>query len=290
MKKIYSLFAIVATAFSANAQVIISQFYGGGGNNGAVYTHDFIELFNSGTQTITLTGYSLQYGAATGTSFSNSNIQHLPTITIPAGGYYLIQEMDGANTTGMSQLPNPDLITNKTDHNAVLNLSGTTGRLALVKSTTAITGPNDSNVVDFIGFGPSASQYDGNGAAPIISNSTAAIRLLNGCQHTNNNDVDFIAGVPSPRNSQTPVNICSASISDNNIDGLNIYPNPATDIVTISSNNNGLKSVQLFDLTGKKVMSVETENTINVSGLTKGMYIMTITEAGKSATSKLIIK
>ena len=82
----------------------------------------------------------------------------------------------------------------------------------------------------------------------------------------------------------------TASINDNKIEGLNIYPNPATDIVTISSNNNGVKSVQLFDLTGKKVMSVETENTINVSGLTKGMYIIKITEAGKSATSKLIIK
>ena len=39
----------------------ISQVYGGGGNTGATYTHDFIELFNAGTGTISLTGYSVQY-------------------------------------------------------------------------------------------------------------------------------------------------------------------------------------------------------------------------------------
>jgi hypothetical protein len=31
------------------SKVVISQVYGGGGNTGATYTHDFIELFNSGT-------------------------------------------------------------------------------------------------------------------------------------------------------------------------------------------------------------------------------------------------
>jgi hypothetical protein len=43
--------------------VVISQVYGGG-NSGATYTHDFIELFNRGTVPISLAGWSVQYGSA----------------------------------------------------------------------------------------------------------------------------------------------------------------------------------------------------------------------------------
>jgi hypothetical protein len=76
----------------------------------------------------------------------------------------------------------------------------------------------------------------------------------------------------------------------NEIEGLRIYPNPANDIVTISSNTMAVKSVQLFDVTGKQIMNVETSSTINVSSLAKGIYVMKVTEEGKTSTSKLIIK
>lgn len=82
----------------------------------------------------------------------------------------------------------------------------------------------------------------------------------------------------------------TASLAENNIEGLNVYPNPANDIVTISSNTYATKSVQLFDMVGKKVLDVETTATIDVSTLNKGMYVMKINEAGKTATRKLIVK
>ncbi len=44
-----------------NSNVVISQVYGGGGNSGATYTHDFIELFNRGASSVSLTGWSVQY-------------------------------------------------------------------------------------------------------------------------------------------------------------------------------------------------------------------------------------
>lgn len=78
--------------------------------------------------------------------------------------------------------------------------------------------------------------------------------------------------------------------SKNEIEGLRIYPNPANDIVMISSNTMAVKSVQLFDMVGKEVMNVETSSSINVSSLTKGIYVMKVTEEGKTSTSKLIIK
>ncbi len=43
----------------------ISQVFGGGGGAG-YYLYDYVELFNAGTSSISLDGYSLQYGSATG--------------------------------------------------------------------------------------------------------------------------------------------------------------------------------------------------------------------------------
>ncbi len=53
-------------ASAASPNLVISQVYGGGGNTGAQYTHDYIEIFNRSTTTVTL-NHSLQYTSATGT-------------------------------------------------------------------------------------------------------------------------------------------------------------------------------------------------------------------------------
>ena len=50
---------------AASPNVVISQVYGGGGNTGAQYTNDFIELFNRGTSSVSLVGWSVQYASAT---------------------------------------------------------------------------------------------------------------------------------------------------------------------------------------------------------------------------------
>jgi len=44
---------------------VISQIYGGGGNSGAAFQNDFVELFNPGTVSFDLTGWSIQYASAT---------------------------------------------------------------------------------------------------------------------------------------------------------------------------------------------------------------------------------
>lgn len=81
-----------------------------------------------------------------------------------------------------------------------------------------------------------------------------------------------------------------SSTKENNIEGLNIFPNPANDVLNITSNSTADKNVQLFDLTGKKVLDVTTVSTVNVSTLKAGIYVAKINEAGKTATRKVIIK
>jgi hypothetical protein len=56
--------ALLACIGNLPAQVVISQVYGGGGNSGAPYQNDFIELFNAGSTPQSLQGWSVQYASA----------------------------------------------------------------------------------------------------------------------------------------------------------------------------------------------------------------------------------
>lgn len=80
------------------------------------------------------------------------------------------------------------------------------------------------------------------------------------------------------------------SVESNTINGLSVYPNPAQDIVTISTGINAEKNVVIFDITGKTVLDITTTSSINVGKLTSGLYIMQITENNAVATTKLIIR
>ncbi len=82
------------------------------------------------------------------------------------------------------------------------------------------------------------------------------------------------------------------SVRQNSIDGLNVYPNPARNgNVFITSNNSATKTIAIYDILGKQVLSGKTDNNaVNVSALRSGTYIIRISEEGKTATKKLIIE
>ena len=60
--------AVAGRAMAQAGAVVISQVYGGGGNSGATYVDDFIEIFNRGSTAVNLSGWSLQYAPATSPS------------------------------------------------------------------------------------------------------------------------------------------------------------------------------------------------------------------------------
>jgi DNA/RNA endonuclease G (NUC1) len=170
--------------------VTISQVYGGGGNSGATYKNDFIELYNNGTSTVDLSSYAVQYASATSSTWS----QTLLTGTIAPGHHYLIQEAAGSG--GTVNLPTPQVI-------GSINMSATAGKVALTKTQALLTVDNpvgNSAVVDFIGFGTTADAYEGSGPAPAPSNTTSDLRAGGGATDSNNNNLDFSAGSPNPRN------------------------------------------------------------------------------------------
>ena len=196
------LVLVLGTGFSkVTAQVthlVISQVYGGGGNAGATYKNDFIEIFNPTATTVNISGWSVQYASSAGTTWAVATLSG----TISAGGYYLVQGAAGAG--GTISLPTPDATT-------TINMSGTTGKVALANNNTPLTGacPIGGALVDFIGFG-TANCFETT-VCPTLSNTIAAIRGSNGCTDTNVNGSDFTTGAPNPRNSSSPLNSCGGS-------------------------------------------------------------------------------
>lgn len=227
---------IALIGFTSNAQVVISQVYGGGGNSGATYTHDFIELFNRGTVAQDLTGWSVQYASATGTTWSNKT--DLPSVTLQPGQYYLIQEATNA-PNGLA-LPTPDLngMSSASTSLTGIALSGANGKVVLASSTTFVTGANpvDAQIVDKVGFGATPTGFEGSGpTGTALSATTSVQRLNNGCTDANNNVTDFISALPAPRNTSTTVNICSTdpSLTITSPANAAIF-NPLTTSVTVN--------------------------------------------------------
>ncbi len=174
-------------ASAASADVAVSQVYGGGGNAGATFTNDFVELRNTSPAAVDLTGWSVQYASAAGTSYQVTTLSG----SIPAGGHYLVQE--AAGTGGSTPLPTPDAT-------GSIAMSAASGKVALVTTATPLTCGADcdaaAGVRDFVGYG-AANDFE-TAAAPGLANTTADLR--GDGPDTDNNAADFAVSDPAPRN------------------------------------------------------------------------------------------
>ncbi len=184
-----SIFVAAPPALATSPDVLVNEVYGGGGNTGAPYANDFVELYNRGAGSVSLTGWSVQYGSASGTTWLVTPLSG----SIAAGRHYLVKL--AAGTSGGAALPTPDAT-------GTTNLSATAGKVALVTSTTALTCGATchaaAGVRDFVGYG-SANDAEGS-PAPAASNTTSVARK-NPATDTDSNSADFAAGAPSPENS-----------------------------------------------------------------------------------------
>jgi hypothetical protein len=191
------------------APVVISQLFGGNGPaNG--YPYDYVELHNRGDAGVDLSGWSIQYASATSVDAGWGNRYNFPADSgIAAGGYALVAfaGYDGGGAT-------PDFVMTT----SALNLSGTTGKLALVSNTTPLGTPPagvactanslGTGVVDLVGYGPTSNCFEG-APAPAASATTALFRNASGCFDSNGNGSDFTAGTPAPRNASTTALVCT---------------------------------------------------------------------------------
>lgn len=244
------------TAGTAQAQVVISQVYGGGGNSGATYRNDFIELRNNGAAAVVLDGWSVQYTSAAGTSW---NGRTLLSGSIAPGGYYLVQQAAGSG--GSVDLPAPDAT-------GTIAMSGTSGKVALVQSAAALTGACPlaaAELVDFVGYGSSANCAETVPTAT-LSNTSAALRKGAGSVDTGNNSADFATGSPDPRNSGA------------------LPPPPPTPPVALS-----IAQIQGIGLRSPHdTVLVVTEGIVTARKFNNGFFLQSANDDGDAATSEAI--
>ena len=278
MKKVFTILGLTAIA-TMNAQIVINEVYGGGGNSGATLTNDFVELINRGTVSATISGASLQYASAAG---AFNQYHPLPNITLAPGQTYLIQEGAGAGgTVALAPdfvAPIPTNFISGTNTAPGFAMSGTNLKIVLASDLVQVTGPTDANVLDFVGVG-SANLFEGAGAAPVMTNTTSDSRT-NGID-TNNNAADFINGTPTPKNST------QLAVSDVSGVKINLVKNSNfTNTLVFGAKAN----VQIISANGQVVKSASvTDNArLDVSSLPKGMYIISAEVNGQKVSQKVM--
>jgi len=263
--------AITVQDAAAPPAVAISQIYGGGGNAGATLRNDFIELFNRGATAVNLAGWSVQYTSAAGTTWQATPLSGM----LQPNQYYLVQE--NAGTGGSTSLPAPDAT-------GVINMSATAGKVALVETATPLSGacPANSSIVDFVGFGSSASCFEGTGPAGGPGNTTAARRTggSGGCTDTNDNANDFFTGAPVPRNTAV-VGQCTGDtatpLAIHDIQGAGNFSAYADQLVSTTGVVTARKTNGFY----LQALDTEVDNDPNTS---EGIFVFTSTAPPAAAT------
>ncbi|KKO04919.1 hypothetical protein LCGC14_0082310 [marine sediment metagenome] len=82
------------------------------------------------------------------------------------------------------------------------------------------------------------------------------------------------------------------NLRNDEIAGFKLYPNPAiADVVYVTTYLNNLKEVRVYDVFGELVLTEKLfTKAMNISRLSPGVYVVQVTENGKSITRKLVIK
>ncbi|RSK41845.1 lamin tail domain-containing protein [Mangrovimonas spongiae] len=229
---------------------------GDANGDGVVDTQDdeFIEIYNVGMSSIDLEGYIIADGA------SDRHVFPAGTI-LPANGFITV--FAGGTPTGISGI----------------SQTASSGAFGFNNGGDTVTLKNASGVeVVSYTYGSEGGNNQSIGRSPDFTGSFVEHSTITG-----NNGRLFSPG----ENNDIPL-----SVNQYNKTSFSVYPNPTNmGYVNITSAKNSTISVAVYDILGKQVINKTlTENTLNVSSLNAGMYILKISQDGASTTKKLVIK
>jgi len=314
VKVLSALFVLVAAmlcatpAFATTPTILISQIMGAGGNGTNPYTSDYVELFNYGSSSVTLTGWSLQYASATSTT-SSGIVYTIPTVTMPAGGYYLIS---GAVTANGGTTDPSDLIT-------AAAISGYDGRVFLVDSVTALPSTSvnapasDSTIIDMVGYGSTTeavpNSYEGTSYAPGPTSSaisyTSYMQRTNICVNNYSNSTEWTlllmptpgttpstatnpVGASAPHNSNSTKTVCGAStpVATTTFTPASIVQGGSS-LLTVAVSGAGTVTgvaANLSALGGSSAQPLYDDGTHGDATAGDGIYSFTVATTGAQAT------
>jgi len=190
------------TPLPTNPKIRISQIYPRGGEPGATYQRDFLELFNADSQTIDLNGWSVVIASFD----SNGNpttigAQITSTINL-VPGQHVILTMPGTGSNGQ-------VLTAEFAIDAI-SLASNGAQVFLIPKgkfpavfTCPSGAPDPRGVIsDFVAYGVATCPT--SNPAPIPAPNKSLLRLGGGCQDTFDNSADFALADPNPRKFSAP--------------------------------------------------------------------------------------
>jgi predicted extracellular nuclease len=261
-------FGLSTPAAAVSPNVVISEVYGAGGNNGALFNADYVELSNPTATSVSLTGTYIHYraggGGSGGTPFGLSG-------SIPANGTYLIQ-MSAAGATG-DPLPKPDASP------ANFNMAAAGGQVYLLDNASAITTTGNqagvAGIIDMVGVA-GATSFE-TAAATVAGTTTNSVNRT--AADADKNHLEFALAAPGPKNSgpATPATLEAASPG-------NEAGQVGSAITPFTLEATGGTSPYTWTATGLPAgVTIATDGTVSGTPTTVGTYDVTAT-ATDSAT------
>lgn len=216
---------------------------------------EFVEIYNTSSASIDISDYTI--------ADANSVRHTFPAGTIlPANSFITV--FGGGTPTGINGL----------------SQVASTGSFGLNNGgDSVILADNNGVTLINITYGGEAGNNQSIGRSPDFTGPFVEHSTI-----TSNGGALFSPGL---ENDDTSLSVDQVETSV-----FSIYPNPTNgNSVTISSTRNAAISVQVYDILGKQVKN-ETlvNNTLNVSNLKSGVYIIKIIQSNASTTKKLVIK
>lgn len=261
-----------AQANPAGTGLVISEVFGGGGNAGAPYKSDFIELYNPTTAPIALSGTSIQYRSASGGSGGSPVAL---SGSVAPKGYFLIKAADGSNAAAPA-LPAADATT-------TFNMSASEGQVLLINGASFTGSGNVAGnpaLVDMVAYGATPTTFEG-ASGPGLSSTTSAQRNASGTD-TDNNAADLTAAAPTPLNSSSST---GSNPGGSNPGGNQGTPPPGGDQTVIPIAEIQGTNTPTSPRVGQSVTTEGVVTALYRTGGYNGMYIQTGGTGGATDTT-----
>ncbi|WCM40905.1 T9SS type A sorting domain-containing protein [Flavobacterium sp. CBA20B-1] len=300
MKKILlSLAFIGATSIAANAQTTLSQTGGA-----APTTNTIFCPLQSGTPPQTVgtqaTSYYRSYTMTAATkivSVKVGNIVNLATGTGAPTSFPITVTLHKSNgafpASSLTQLATVNKALPKSAVDSQNNLIPATENIALPTPVPVAVG--DIIVVEVSHATVNGGLFLMGAVAPTATGTSGFIKATN-CGIANPTDISTVnvGTPPAPANGKIVLDLvedASASSEQFFTENFNLYPNPTSDVLNISSKNGlEMKEIKITDLSGRVVRTLNNVSTINVSDLSAGTYLIDITTMKGKASSKFVKK
>lgn len=200
---------------AAAGDIVISQIYSNGGNSGSTYQNNYLELFNRTDNPIDFGGWRIYATSSNGTF--DQAIAFVSSRGLSIGGHqYLLIRLGPESPNGATvpaDIEGPTVAPSPppgVPPFPLFNLSPS-GKVFITPPGVDAFGntcPPNAQIVDYVGYGATASCFEGSGPAGTTSNTSADLRKSGGCTDSDSNAADFDVTAPSPRNSTAPQNFC----------------------------------------------------------------------------------